>query len=184
MKLLPENKTFLIIVLAAILLLAGVKVVLDRTAATSTATQGNSGENFKELFDLVKRENIIRSRHDGLIRANKQWQKVFLHGEKLDACLTLLGYTGDWIKESKMKNEATRMLLDMPAKGGLPMVGLELRGSSSFASIRDFLALVEDAPIVVTVEQLHLEKAKEDKSVRFQIRIVALTLNKKGVAKP
>jgi hypothetical protein len=183
-KLVPENKTFLVVALVAILILAGIKYLANGSGETTTVVPGIRGKNFNELFEMVKREKVIRARHTSLTKASEEWEKVFLHGDRLEACLALLKYTGEWVKASGMKNEATRMLMDIPEKGGFTMVGLELRGSSSFITIRDFLACVERAPIVMTVEYLHLEKTKEDKAVRFQIRLVAPTLHKKGVAKP
>ena len=74
MKLVPENKTFLVVALVAILILAGIKYLANGSGETTTVVPGIRGKNFNELFEMVKREKVIRARHTSLTKASEVWE--------------------------------------------------------------------------------------------------------------
>lgn len=175
-KWVPENKTFLYIVVGLIIVLAGYKLYQLRPVAVEGTRQIPSVETVR---NLLSREMGIRKRHEQLRQTIREWDACFLRGTPKEASLALLKSTEVWARETDLNYESTQMLVGTGDKEQ-HRVGLTIQGTADYRTVQRFLQRVESAPIAVSIVAIRLKSDDAEKKLRYELKLEAPLLESKG----
>lgn len=173
-KLVPENKTFLYIVLALIGLLVVFQVIRMMPWRVS-AERDNPA--FISMQNLVAHEMDLRKRHAQLLKVEGEWHKLYLTGTPKEANLVLLKEVQQWATINRLTYDSIQMLGDQSGQAK-NQAAISIQGNSSYQTVKSFLEQVENANVMVSVTGLRLKKESSTGEMRYELTIIAPLLMK------